>query len=133
LETNSTLGVKTAFVGVGGRGSCLAASRQPFEAASLVRLRINVTLGGLSDWRLRFLPFAKIEIDSRPTLRGISYARRMNISQFAFDLASACACPAWLGLFIVVATLATRAGGRLRGGLAVSVTCKRGPWLASHY
>ena len=60
------MGPKTAFVSVGGRGSYLADSRLPFEAASLGRLWINVTLGRFRRFALPFLPFTEFEVDPRP-------------------------------------------------------------------
>ena len=49
----------------GDGGSCLAASRQPSEAASLVRF--GLTLRWMTSSRLRF-PFTKVEIDPCPNI-----------------------------------------------------------------
>ena len=64
------LGPKTAFVAVGGRGSCLANERRPFEAASLANLWINVTLPGSVARAFRFYHSPKSKLTRARMLHG---------------------------------------------------------------
>jgi len=69
LGTISTLGVKTAFVGVGDGGAVSQPADSRSKRASPGRLWINVTLDELSNSRLYFYHLPKSELTRALTLR----------------------------------------------------------------